>query len=172
MQVSKFIYSVTWKYDVSSLGAVVSMRPEVCPVAQSPWDLATHRTIKQWPYWKYTYGETTLLRKISSRATAWNAAIKPQIKGRKGPEKDKWNYKRKSINTWKKNISEQFLCASYCAKCIHLSCPLVLEIFVNSSVQFLVQGRALWGGSGHYWWGTIRQAEGQAQVAATTPLPR
>lgn len=84
-----------------------------------------------------------MLGNIWSQVPAWNP-IKPRIKGRKGPEKDKRHYKTKSINNWNKNILEQFLCVSYCAKHFHLLYSLVLEIiYMKSSVQFLVHGKAL-----------------------------
>lgn len=94
----------------------------------------------------------TLLRNISRQVPAPEAIN--HERGRKDLDKGKWNYKRKSVNIWKKNkFWIVFFYVRYCAKCFHWLCPSVLEIiYVKYSIQVLVHGRVLQDSSGHYYY--------------------
>lgn len=84
-----------------------------------------------------------LLRKLSNH----------EWKAEKSLDKNKWNYKRKSINIGKKNKFWVVFYVSYCAKCFHWLYPSILEIIhVKCSVQVLVHGRVLQDSSGHYYY--------------------
>lgn len=145
---------MTSTHDLSSLGAMVSVRPG----ARSGHPGSVKSSEQQnsqgkGPFELKCMEETaTLFRNIARQVPA-PEAIKPWMKGRKDLDKDKWSYKRRSINIWKKNNFEYFFYVSDCAKCFHWLYPSVLEIiYVKCSVQVLVHGRVLQDSRGRYYY--------------------